>query len=343
MSDALITPATGTAGFLISGSVIAYSLYKLKKNENNIQVPLMGIMGAFIFAAQMINFAIPGTGSSGHICGSLLLAVLLGPYASMVVISSVLVTQALFFADGGLMALGCNIINMGVIPCFIAFPFIYRPIAGNSPTKKRLWTACIIASIIGLQIGAFAVVLETTLSGISELDFKNFAMIILPIHIPIAFIEGLITASILTTIKESKPELFCNALNTENNNFSLKKVYLSLILLTVLTGGVISWFASSSPDGLEWAIAKTSNDKEIVNTSKLKLKLENIQEKTAFLPDYGFKNSESNKISELSGTSLSGIVGAVITLLLAIILGFTMRLLQTKKLKSNNSLQPNEV
>ena len=91
----------------------------------------MGMLGAFVFAAQMINFSIPGTGSSGHLGGALLLAILLGPHAAFVVVASVLTVQALFFADGGLLALGANLFNLGVLPCYLAYPLVYRPLAGN--------------------------------------------------------------------------------------------------------------------------------------------------------------------------------------------------------------------
>ncbi|HNZ65511.1 MAG TPA: energy-coupling factor ABC transporter permease, partial [Smithella sp.] len=109
MADALLSPAVGATMWAGSAAAIGYSSKKLKENLNNKTIPLMGIMGAFIFAAQMINFTIPGTGSSGHIGGGMILAVLLGPYAAFLAIASVLVVQALFFADGGLLALGCNI------------------------------------------------------------------------------------------------------------------------------------------------------------------------------------------------------------------------------------------
>ena len=114
MADALLSPAVGATMWAGSLATIGYSSRKLKENLDNKTIPLMGIMGAFIFAAQMINFTIPGTGSSGHIGGGMILAVILGPFAAFLSIPSVLVVQALFFADGGLLALGCNIWNMGI-------------------------------------------------------------------------------------------------------------------------------------------------------------------------------------------------------------------------------------
>ena len=120
----------------------------------------MGVLGAFVFAAQMINFTIPATGSSGHLGGGLILAILLGPYAAFLVIASVLTVQALFFADGGLLALGCNIFNLGILPAFVAYPFIYRPLAGSEPRPRRGPRGC-RSRRRGLQLGAFSVVLET--------------------------------------------------------------------------------------------------------------------------------------------------------------------------------------
>ena len=90
--------------------------------------------------------------------------------------ASVLTVQALFFADGGLLALGCNIFNLGFFPCFIAYPFIYKKIAGEQPTQQRILAGAMAASILGLQMGAFGVVLETLFSGISELPFNTFVL-----------------------------------------------------------------------------------------------------------------------------------------------------------------------
>jgi cobalt/nickel transport system permease protein len=114
----------------------------------------MGVAGAFVFAAQMINFSIPGTGSSGHIGGGLLLAVLLGPYAAFLVMASVLGVQALFFADGGLLALGANSFNLGFFPAFIAFPLVYRPIVGKRPTGRRIVIGSVLGAVVGLLLGA---------------------------------------------------------------------------------------------------------------------------------------------------------------------------------------------
>jgi len=323
MADALISPEVGGVMWTLSAGVIVYSSAKVKKSLDDFKVPLMGVMGAFIFAAQMINFSIPGTGSSGHIVGSLFLSIILGPYAALLVISSVLVVQSLIFADGGLLALGCNIFNMGIIPCFIAYPLVYRLLTRGKSSLFKLWAGALAASVIGLQIGAFSVVMETCLSGISELPFKGFLLMMLPIHLAIGFVEGIITASLLVLIKNARPELlseFQQGLPVKP--FPLRSVLLFSLGITLLIAGVVSWFASENPDGLEWAIADVTQGKDLENPDVMAHSTAaEIQSTSAILPDYGFKSDNESNSNESSwgsvnlGTSLSGIAGAVITLL----------------------------
>ena len=143
MADALVSPAVGTTLWAAAAGLVAWSARALRKMQDEQQTALMGVLGAFIFAAQMINFSIPGTGSSGHLCGGLMAAILLGPHAAFLVIVSVLAVQALFFMDGGLLAMGANIINMGFFSAFVAYPLVFRPIAGKPKARAsglpRLW------------------------------------------------------------------------------------------------------------------------------------------------------------------------------------------------------------
>ena len=118
MADALLSPAVGGAMTVVSAAAIGYAVKKISRDGlDEKKIPLMGVMGAFVFAGQMINFTIPGTGSSGHIGGGVLLAALLGPYPALIALASVLLIQCLLFADGGLLAYGCNVFNMGVCAC----------------------------------------------------------------------------------------------------------------------------------------------------------------------------------------------------------------------------------
>ncbi|MDF2841287.1 MAG: cobalamin biosynthesis protein CbiM, partial [Clostridia bacterium] len=165
MADALITPLVGGAMWIAAAKIGSNSINKVKYQIDDIKIPMMGVMGAFVFASQMINFTIPGTGSSGHLGGGILLAAILGPYAGFLAMAAILTIQGLFFADGGLLALGCNIFNMGFYTCFVAYPFIYKPILKKGYTTARIIGASTLASVIGLQLGAFSVVVQTMLSG----------------------------------------------------------------------------------------------------------------------------------------------------------------------------------
>ncbi|MFH1762059.1 MAG: energy-coupling factor ABC transporter permease, partial [bacterium] len=146
-------------------------------------------------------------GSSGHLGGGMILAILLGPYAAFLVMASVLMVQALFFGDGGLLALGCNIFNLGFFSCFIAYPLVYRKIVGDKPTQGKIVAGSLAAGIIGLQLGAFGVVLETVFSGISELPFKTFLLLMQPIHLAIGIVEGMVTAAVVMFVYQSRPEI----------------------------------------------------------------------------------------------------------------------------------------
>ena len=337
MADTLISPVVGGTLWAAAGGLIAYSARKLRNTLDERRVPLMGVLGAFVFAAQMINFTIPATGSSGHIGGGLLLTILLGPYAAFITIASILTVQALFFADGGLLALGCNLINMGLFPCFIVYPLLYLPLAGKNPTPGRLSLACVVGAVVGLQLGAFGVVMETIGSGISELPFAKFVLLMQPIHLAIGLVEGLIIAAVVNFVRKARPEVLELAPATGASRVSFRPVVVGLLVAALITGGLVSWFASTHPDGLEWAIART-NGKELPEPAdSVHDTLKKVQGKTAFLPDYDFakagesvaqpaavttgepaKEPEPAWGTPRPGTSLSGLVGGAASLLLAI-------------------------
>jgi len=286
----------------------------------------MGVMGAFVFAAQMINFMIPGTGSSGHIGGGMLLAILLGPYAGFLTISAVLLIQALFFGDGGLMALGANIVNMGFFTCFIAYPLIYKPLINRWQGKFAKQVVTVFAVVVGLQMGAFSVVLETVLSGKTELPFTSFILLMQPIHLAIGFVEGLITAAVLAFVGNDRPELLReNGVHTSSPS---RVVLTGMLILTLLIGGGLSLYASSHPDGLEWSIEKVTGEGELEARGGIFDFFALIQEKTAVLPDSNGVGSDPTGMA-VSGTTVSGIVGAAMTLLFTV--GLTTFIRKTKK------------
>lgn len=330
MADALLTPQVGGAFWGITAGTIVYCSRKIKKDPDESRIPLMGILGAFIFAAQMINFSIPATGSSGHLGGGMILAILLGPAPAFLTIASVLVVQALFFADGGLLALGCNIFNLGFFPAFIAYPLVFKPIAGTDPGHRRIFWACLLSSLVALQLGSLFVVLQTGWSGISALPFTSFLLAMQPIHLAIGLVEGLVTAVVVKLVWQSQPELILlRRTKVEMPSGGWRKIGIPLLTVTLLISGLISWYASENPDGLEWSIAKSSGHQELLTpTQPVHGLLKELQNKTALLPDYGFAEpaaAQENVWLTRTGTSLSGLIGSVLTLLVALLLGFFVK------------------
>lgn len=251
IADPFISPAVGLTMCAVSTAAIVYSVAKVKKDELcEKRVPVIGMMSALVFAVQMLNFTIPGTGSSGHIIGGILLAAMIGGYSAMLAMSAVLVVQCLFFADGGLLALGCNIFNVGVIPCLIVYPLICKPLM----KQGRVAIASVAAVVIGLQLGAFGVVLQTFLSGVAELPFTIFLSSMLPIHLAIGLIEGAATAAVLYFVM--RPETMESVF--VKSGISLKTAFAMLAVITLIIGASLSPIASSNPDGLEWAIERTA-------------------------------------------------------------------------------------
>lgn len=339
MADALLAPAVAGVLYAASAGVATASVVKLKKEEKTLgestskRLPTMAVTSALVFAVQMINFTIPGTGSSGHLCGGMLLSALLGPWAGFLSMIVVLSIQGLFFADGGLMALGANCWNMAFYGCFVGYFLIYRPImhsdkfgAGDKANRIKIVLAAILGSVITLQLGAFSVVVETSLSGITELPFGAFVALMQPIHLAIGLGEGLITSAVLLFVYEARPELLKELDNESQSKsrLSLKGSIAVLAVAALLIGGALSLFASSNPDGLEWSMFGNAeggysdnmglDEDDFGITSAASETAAAIQEKTAFLPDYAFASDPDSA----AGTSVSGIVGSAIVAAVAV-------------------------
>ena len=316
MADSLISVAVGGAMGAVSAAAVGYSVAKIKKEElYEKKVPLMAVTGAFVFAAQMVNITLPGTGSSGHIGGGTLLAAMLGGPAALLAISSVLIIQCLFFADGGLLALGCNIFNMGVIPCLVVYPLIFKPLMKNKIDSKRICAASVASAVVGLQLGAFGVTLETLVSGITGLPFLAFVLLMQPIHLAIGIVEGAITAAVLCFVHKMRPEILPDAGGQpSSNSYSARKLIVALAALTLVTAGIFSVFASQYPDGLEWAVEKITGADE-PEPAVAVAGLTAIQDATAIMPDYEYKSAGEE--GSATGTSAAGLLGGAMTFVLA--------------------------
>lgn len=327
MADALVSPAVGGAFWAVAASTIAVCSARVRRELDDRKVPLMGVLGAFVFAAQMINFTIPATGSSGHLGGGLLLAILLGPSAAFLCIASVLMVQALFFADGGLLALGCNVFNLGIFPAFIAYPFVYKKLVGRAPGQSRMVVAAVLAAVVALQCGALGVVLQTVLSGVSSLPFDTFVLLMQPIHLAIGVVEGIVTALVVSFVYRARPEILDSVLRERPlGDLPMRSLLATFLVATLLIGGWLSWYASEHPDGLEWSIARVAGLAELPEPGNQEHEiLKGIQEKTAILPDYALAEGPGSEQRDRLGTSLSGLIGGALTLAFCLLAGYLLR------------------
>lgn len=328
MADALIAPAVAGTMYVMSTGAAGVSVKKVREESDESKIPVMGVMGAFVFATQMLNFTIPGTGSSGHLCGGMMLSAMLGPYAGFLTMIGVLLVQCLLFADGGLMALGCNIWNMAFYGCFIGALLIWRPIMKKGASRAKIITASILGCVLTLQLGAFSVTLETLISGITELPFNAFVATMQPIHLAIGFVEGLITSAVLLFVYEARPELLWGigeSTDKKEARLSLKKTVAVIAIAAAICGGFVSLYASAFPDGLEWSMEQVAGTTELEAQGTVYEKAENIQETTSLLPDYTFPDSES-----AVGTSFSGIVGALVVAALSAVFCYAFRFFRRK-------------
>lgn len=322
MTDALLSPAVGGSLWAASAVTAAVAARRARFDLDDTRAPLMGVVGAFVFAAQMVNVAIPGTGSSGHLGGGLLLAILLGPSAGFLTIFAILFVQALLFADGGLLALGANAFNLGVLPCFAAYPLLYRPLARRLGERGET-LAAVVAAVVGLQVGALGVVSETVASGITELPFRTFALAMLPIHLPVGIVEGLLTAAVVRIVKRARPDVLGGPAAAAP--VRPRRLAAGFLAAGLVTAGVVSWLASARPDGLEWSVANVAGG-EPQRNGRLHAVLAEAQRRLAALPDYALpKRAGESPGASRAETSLAGLAGAAATLLLVAGVGLALR------------------
>ena len=203
--DGFLSPSVSVFCWVITLVLIAVSLKKVQKDYQERTVPLMGVCAAFIFAAQMINFPIPG-GTSGHLVGGTLAAILLGPWAGTLVVTVVFIVQAVLFQDGGLTVLGANILNMGLIGTFCGY-YLYKGI--RFALGRRSWKSMSIATVVAawcsVVIAAIATALQLALSGTVSLLVSMIAMV--SWHVVIAVGEAIITLIAVGFVWRSRPDL----------------------------------------------------------------------------------------------------------------------------------------
>jgi cobalt/nickel transport system permease protein len=278
---------------------LGFAISKTNKSLGENQIPLMGIMAAFIFAAQMINFPVAG-GTSGHLLGGALAAIVLGPWAGMLVMTAVIAVQALLFQDGGLLVMGANIFNMGLVTAAIGYG-LYRSVMGQSKTVKLGVVA--FAAWLSVMAGALLTALQLWLSGTSQLQIVIPAM--MGVHALIGVGEALITVFALAFIMQTRPDLLGEGSESAKGSRNWIWVGGIVALLVVL----ISPFASGDPDGLE----RVAEDLGFIGTG--------LDAPYSIIPDYTIPFLGETALS----TILAGVVGIIVVAVIMILIGRGMK------------------
>lgn len=287
--DGFLSVLVSSALWVISIVIIGYALQRVGKDLGERQVPLMGVLAAAIFAGQMLNFAVAG-GTSGHLMGAAIATILMGPWAAILIMTSVVSIQALIFQDGGLLALGANIFNMAVVGVAVAY-MVYRTVlkvAGNR--RVGIVSGGFLAAWFSILIASLAVGIQLALSGTSPANLAIPAMA--GVHALIGIGEGLITVGALIFILNARPDLVQRRGTDQPREGVIWVIGLLIVLVLVIT----SPLASARPDGLEW-VAKQYN---FLGAAR-----EPLYE---IIPDYLFPGISS----EASATIVAGVIGMLI-------------------------------
>jgi cobalt/nickel transport system permease protein len=326
MANELLSVPVAAGGFAVSGVWLAAVCHKIKDSVSGEKAALMGIMGAFVFAAQMVNFQLPlMPGTSGHLVGAVLLAIILGPHLAVVTLTSVVVVQCLVFQDGGILALGCNILNMVVVPVYVG-NFLYRLLRSKLEGTKGVYIAAVAACVLAVEAGAVLVPLQVGLSGVLSIPVLSFLLTMAGVHLIIGLMEGLITAAVLCYIMSVRPSVLDQG--SLRNSLSAPSFVAVTAMLTLIIAGGVSLLANENPDGLEWSYAErpdqTDFEPVIENDSKVIAAADQVQSKYSPMPDYSRRNTSigevnTEAVSSQGWTSLAGVFGAIITMALILL------------------------
>jgi cobalt/nickel transport system permease protein len=204
--DGFIDAQTSLAAVVVAAGAVAVCLRGARRTMAESAAPMAGLVAVFVFAAQMFNFPI-GAGTSGHLIGAALAVILVGPYAGVLSVTVVLVVQALFFADGGLTALGLNVLNLAVFTALVAWPTFRLITRWMGSGKPVVLTAAGLAGFLSVMAAASGFVVEFALGGTTALELSTITVAVLSVHTVIAVIEGVITALVVAAIASVRPDL----------------------------------------------------------------------------------------------------------------------------------------
>lgn len=310
--DGILSPEVCLATGLISVAAIGFSLRKLRFDLEDRAVPLTGMLAAVVFAGQMVNFPLIGLPVSGHLLGGVLAATMLGPWAGCLAISLVLIVQAVLFNDGGLMSLGANILNMGVVGAWGGYA-IYATLRrwmGNRPTSAI--PAAVIAAWLSVLAAAALFCVEFGFSaGSKEFSLRGVFALMVLYHSLIGVGEALITGGIVSFVLSRRPDLI-PALESTGHASAMGRHVVAGLVAALAVAAILSPIKSEYPDGLDKVVETTGMDR-----------LSNDRE-ALILDGYELPLPEGINWSTLA-TSLAGIVGTVIVFSMAIVLGKAAR------------------
>lgn len=301
--DGFLSTPISLVGWVLAVVIIAMALRQTRTQLGERQVPVLGVLAAFIFAAQAINFPVAG-GTSGHLLGGALAAIVLGPWAAVLVMTAVVGLQALLFQDGGLLVLGWNIVNMGVLTAFVGV-VVYRLVVGIlGKSRASLIAGSALAAWLSVEAGALATALQLALSGTAPLGVALPAMV--GVHALIGIGEAAITVGALLLIAQTRPDLLAMG---EQAPGKRSAAWVASGLVLAVAVAAMSFLASPEPDGLE----RVATDQGFIGTA--------LDPFYHILPDY--------TVPFIGNELLSGIVAVVLGTLvvfgLAIVVGRMVR------------------
>ena len=287
--DGFISVPVAGVTSLLSGAALVVACGRSQEAFGIRRAPILGLTTAFIFAGQMVNFPVAG-GTSGHLLGGTLAAIVLGsPWAGMLCIATVFIIQAVLFADGGITALGANILNAGVISVWVGWVLtqtLHRLLGGS---QGRLPLAAGIAAGVSVVVASVACAIELVLSGTAAAGLVLPAMT--GVHILIGVGEGLITGGVVAYLATARPDL----LPGEQEQF---QGWLVPVISILLIAGVLSLVASGWPDGLE-RVAENMGFIDLAEEVRIAVPTP--------LADYEIQ------AMGIIGTSIAGLLGSVVS------------------------------
>ena len=294
--DGFLNAATCAGTACVAAAGVVWAGREVKARWNDQAVPMVGVMSAFVFAGQMVNFPVAG-GTSGHLLGGVLAAVFLGPWAGVMVLTTVLAVQCFFFQDGGVTALGANILNLALIGVLGGYA-CYAGLRRIWPSQRGHLVAVGVASWLSVVLASLACASQLALSGTVGWGLVLPAMAIT--HAIIGVGEALITVAVVSFVRQVRPDLIYEPTPAKDRR-PVRAFVLVGLLASLGVVFLLAPFASSAPDGLERVAEALGFDHQASEGAE------------APLPDYSVPGVGSSWLS----TVLAGVIGTLLAFLVA--------------------------